>query len=192
VAASVSARAPNCESTNRIKAKKILVLGLDPVTHGGLLHELRARGHLVGLVANRSELTKAPVLEGADTLVTELRLSSGPTTSLLRRLRRTFPMLRLIVVTRYDSIATAVACTRLGVSAYFTSRDSLCRVADGVEGKSGPEPLIPERPMRLERAVWEHINSIATSAGSIVVAAKWLGVDRRSLRRMLSRYAPPG
>jgi len=44
--------------------------------------------------------------------------------------------------------------------------------------------------MTLDRAIWEYINYSVDVAGSIAAAARNLGLDRRSLRRMLAKYAP--
>jgi two-component system response regulator RegA len=44
--------------------------------------------------------------------------------------------------------------------------------------------------LTLDRAIWEFISQTVESAGTISEASRRLGLDRRSLRRMLSKYAP--
>jgi two-component system, response regulator RegA len=122
-------------------------------------------------------------------VVTELRLVDGPALALLAWLKRERPKLRTVVATDHGSIATAVRCTRLGVDGYFCKPVS-CDKLVGCEHTDG-DPCILDRPMRLERAVWEYLHRAVDSAGSISQGAQLLGLDRRSLRRMLGKYAPP-
>jgi ActR/RegA family two-component response regulator len=42
----------------------------------------------------------------------------------------------------------------------------------------------------LDRTIWEYINQVVVGAGTLSEAARRLGVDRRSLRRMLAKYPP--
>jgi len=122
-------------------------------------------------------------------IVTELRLASGPTLPLLEWVKRHHCKTRTVVVTDHGSIATAVRCTRLGVDAYFCKPVS-CEQVIGPD-PADADPLVSETPMRLERAIWEYLHRVVDSAGSISRGALLLGVDRRSLRRMMGKYAPP-
>lgn len=123
-------------------------------------------------------------------LVTELRLPDGPVIELLKWLRANSPQTRIVVITAHDSVATAVRCMRLGVNAYYSEREPLERVL-GVDDFAASHRGEPEQPLRLDRALWEYVNRVVDQAGSITRAADVLGLDRRSLRRMLGKYAPP-
>ena len=93
---------------------------------------------------------------------------------------------RIVVVTDHDSVASAVRCAQLGVDGYYVKRSLLFwPPAEYVEVQEHG------RPMPLARAVWEYVNRAVGEAGSITAAAEQLGLDRRSLRRMLGKYAPP-
>lgn len=125
-----------------------------------------------------------------DLIVTELRLAKGPALPLLQWVKRHQRKTRTVVVTDHGSIATAVRCTRLGVDAYFCKPVS-CEQVLALDSAEGRDPLVSDRPMRLERAIWEYVHRVVDSAGSISRGALLLGVDRRSLRRMVGKYAPP-
>jgi two-component system response regulator RegA len=121
--------------------------------------------------------------------VSELRLSDGPALSVIERARTLYRDTKVVVVTDYGSIASAVRCLRLGVHAYHSERVPASAL---LEGRAPRDPRTFEPPpMPLERATWEYLNRVVDHAGSISRGAELLGLDRRSLRRMLGKYAPP-
>jgi ActR/RegA family two-component response regulator len=124
-----------------------------------------------------------------DLLVTDLRLTDGPSIARVERLCRQLPQMRIDIVTSYGSISSAVRCERMGVHGYFHRRPS---VEELILGTQGCTPVLEpvEQPLRLERAIWEYVNRVLDESGSVTVAASVLGVDRRSLRRMLGKYPP--
>ena len=123
-------------------------------------------------------------------LVTELRLSDGPTMRIIERVRQMHPETRLVVVTAYGSVASAVRCFRLGVEAYYSEHELVDRLRESTDWDMA-ERLGSGEPLRLERAVWEYLNRVVERSGSISRGATALGLDRRSLRRMLGKHAPP-
>ncbi|SRR6266498_834694 len=108
---------------------------------------------------------------------------------------------RVAFITSYPSMASTAYATRIGAG-YFTKPVAAQALvdwyemaaegahggfADGVE-ESGGWPT--HRRMSLDRAVWEIINQAVAENESLSSAAAQLGIDRRSLRRMLSKYPP--
>jgi two-component system, response regulator RegA len=136
----------------------------------------------------RQELLSLP----PNLLVTELRLSDGPTMRIIERIRQRHPETRLVVVTAYGSVASAVRCFRLGVEAYYSEHELVHRLRGSTDWDAvGSLGLGSGEPLRLERAVWEYLNRVVERSGSISRGATALGLDRRSLRRMLGKHAPP-
>lgn len=153
--------------------------------------EFRARGHLVTEANNGKALRAALASQTPQLLVAELRLADGPTLGQIEQLREACPQTRVVIVTDHGSIASAVRCSQLGVSGYFTERVTASQIEEGQTAIGrAPAPLVV-RPIRLDRAVWEYLNRVVDSTGSIAGAADVLGIDRRSLRRMLNKSAPP-
>lgn len=102
------------------------------------------------------------------------------------------PPHRFIVLTAYPSVATAVAVIRQGMGDYLprpASSEALHAALIGDE----PEVVLaaPTKWPSLDRTIWEYINQVWMSAGSLSEAARRLRVDRRSLRRMLAKHPPP-
>jgi two-component system response regulator RegA len=156
-----------------------------------LLEQLQAAGHQ-SLRCDDSKALKRLVSEvEIGIVVLELRLSDGPSMKLLKWLRDRSQKTQVVILTSHSSIATAVQCAKLGASGYLAKParlDQILRVARGEDVTSSP---VREFPMRLDRMLWEYLSRSVERAGSITGGAQLLGLDRRSLRRMLSRYAPP-
>lgn len=97
---------------------------------------------------------------------------------------------RIVVLTGYGSIATAVEAVKLGATHYLTkpaSVDDLIAAFD--RGASGETTAPPGEVASLARVEWEHINRVLQECGgNISQAARLLGVHRRSLQRKLSKY----
>jgi two-component system response regulator RegA len=102
---------------------------------------------------------------------------------------------RVFVATAYPSVASAVRLTRMGVAGYLTKPVCALDLIDlmhdpSSEDASGAQADAPLLWPTLDRTVWEYISRVHATAGSISEAAKRLGVDRRSLRRMLAKHPP--
>lgn len=157
-----------------------------------LERELIAAGLAVTRCKSAKCLRREVAQEAVDLLITELRMPDGPVLDVIVALRAQRPDVRIVVTTAHDSVATAVRCFRVGVHGYFTGEVPAADILREVSAPSAPSaPSVRASPLRLERAVWEYLNRVVEHAGSITRAAEVLNLDRRSLRRMLGKYAPP-
>jgi two-component system, response regulator RegA len=156
----------------------------------GLGGQLRSLGHEVWLAEEVETAIQIISAEKVDLVVSELRPGGRYWYEMLSTIDGVTPRPSIAITTAYGSVATAIRSMRLGATAYVTK--PLCaatllqalRMEDSVLGAEPPPHLT------LDRAIWEYINSAVDGAGSIAEAARRLGVDRRSLRRMLAKYAP--
>jgi ActR/RegA family two-component response regulator len=105
---------------------------------------------------------------------------------------------RLVIVTAYASVASAVRAVKLGVGGYLVkpSRgDQVLRAAGYALPGNAPEVTAmhdDSQPyLSLDRAIWEFLTQAVEDAGSLSGAARLLGLHARSLRRMLAKYPPP-
>lgn len=110
---------------------------------------------------------------------------------LVRQLRATWPESMIVVLTAQPSIATAIRTIRAGVATYLVKPAT----ARQILASTYEEPDVSEEELRpatltLDRAIWEYMREVVETAGSISEASRRLGVERRSLRRMLVKYAP--
>lgn len=131
-----------------------------------------------------------------DLAIVDLRLPGMGGIDIVREIRQLDETTRIIVLTGYGSIATALTTTRLGADHYLSKpadADEILAAYHRIEnGEHDPpaEPATASVPS-LARVEWEHIQRVlADCDGNISQAAKLLGLHRRSLQRKLSKYPP--
>jgi two-component system, response regulator RegA len=124
----------------------------------------------------------------------ELRFGEHTGFDLLRELQQVSPTSVSVVVTAFGSLASTVRALRLGATACLAKPVSavgiLRAIADAASALHEDEAKLVSSHMSLRRAMWEYLNRVFVDSGSVSKAARRLGVDRRSLRRMLCRNAP--
>jgi two-component system, response regulator RegA len=153
-----------------------------------------------------------------DLVVTELRIGVKWAFDFLERLTGECRDLTVAIVTHYPSVASAVRTARMGVRGYFpkpASAETLLNQTRGsYPGRTDTRPAgsllaltggrscdgTAAAPLdgaaqlewpSLDRSVWEYLNQVYLSCRSMSAAARRLGLDRRSLRRMLQKFPPP-
>lgn len=129
--------------------------------------------------------------------VLDLKLGGPDGLQLLRALLEWVPGVRVVMLTGYGSIATAVDATRAGAVGYLTKPAEVEEILRALDahvpapgGDTAPGEEIPAVVPSLARAEWEHIQRVLLEFnGNISRAAAALGIPRRSLQRKLSK--PP-
>mgnify|MGYP001828946708 FL=1 len=106
----------------------------------------------------------------------------------LPRLLDLAPGARLVVLTGYSSIATAVEATKAGAVNYLCKPASIDEVLQAFEGKMESAADVPAEPISVERLEWEHIQRVLQdNDGNISATARALGMHRRTLQRKLQK-----
>jgi two-component system response regulator RegA len=138
-------------------------------------------------------------LESTEYAVVDLRMPGKSGLELVRELHRIDPATKIVVLTGYGSIATALEAVRLGATHYLTKPadvDGVIEAFGRSDAATGPEAAAtgseaPETPS-LARVEWEHIQRVLTDCGgNITKASERLGIHRRSLQRKLSKFPTP-
>lgn len=97
--------------------------------------------------------------------------------------------MRIVVLTGYASIATAVEAIKLGAMHYLTKpadADAVCQAFQLDAGNAGID--VTEQPIPLNRVEWEHIQRVLKECdGNISQTARRLGMHRRTLQRKLQK-----
>lgn len=124
--------------------------------------------------------------------VVDLRIGGDSGIDVLRALIERDPATRVVMLTGYGSIATAVEAVRLGAVHYLTKPADADQIVDALlRGAEARAPASASETLSLARAEWEHINQVLVSvSGNISEAARRLGLHRRSLQRKLAKYPP--
>lgn len=125
--------------------------------------------------------------------VVDLRLGERNGLELVHRLQDISPDTRIVMLTGYGNIATAVAAVKAGAIDYMAKpvdADRLTAVLLQWEEGTLPEPS--EMPMTAERVRWEHIQRIYDECNrNVSETARRLRMHRRTLQRILAKHAPP-
>jgi len=118
-----------------------------------------------------------------------LRISHESGLSLVRYLHELDANTRIVVLTGYASIATAVEAIKLGAIHYLTKpadADEIVIALHRVEGD--PSVEIKDKPLSVRRLEWEHLQKVLIEHGdNISAAARALGMHRRTLQRKLEK-----
>jgi two-component system response regulator RegA len=127
--------------------------------------------------------------------VLDLKLGEENGLRLIPELHELVPDMRILLLTGYASIATAVEAIKRGAHDYLSKpvdADAVVRaLLDGDSAQQGDEDVLdaPEAPLALRRLEWEHIQRVLTeSDGNISETARRLGMHRRTLQRKLSKH----
>ncbi len=108
---------------------------------------------------------------------------------LLPQLLEAAPTAKLVVLTGYSSIATAVEATKAGALNYLCKPAGIGEVLAAFEEVPGTKPAeVPSDPISVDRLEWEHIQRVLTeNGGNISATARALGMHRRTLQRKLQK-----
>ena len=127
--------------------------------------------------------------------VLDLKLGEENGLRLIPDLHELVPDMRILLLTGYASIATAVEAIKRGAHDYLSKpvdADAIVRaLLDGDSAQQSEDDVLeaPEAPLALRRLEWEHIQRVLTeSDGNISETARRLGMHRRTLQRKLSKH----
>ena len=172
----------------------ILIVDDDEPFRRRLARAFEDRGYDVATAGNHDEAVEQARIDSPEMAVIDLRMPGKSGLELLQALRSIDPATKIVVLTGYGSIATAIDAVRLGATHYLPKpADADDIVAAFARGESPPlEPPEPDyQAPSLARAEWEHINRVLSDCGgNISEAARRLGIHRRSLQRKLQKYPP--
>ncbi|RUT30221.1 response regulator transcription factor [Arsenicitalea aurantiaca] len=123
--------------------------------------------------------------------VVDLRLEDGNGLEVVSALHEKRPDARVVVLTGYGNIATAVTAVKLGAVDYLAKPADADDVINALlaSGETKPEP--PENPMSADRVRWEHIQRVyELCERNVSETARRLNMHRRTLQRILAKRAP--
>jgi two-component system response regulator RegA len=125
--------------------------------------------------------------------VVDLRLGDGSGLEVVSALREQRSDARIIVLTGYGNIATAVAAVKQGAVDYLPKPADADAVEAALLQQPGALPPPPEQPMTADRVRWEHIQRVFEQCDrNVSETARRLRMHRRTLQRILGKYAPRG
>ena len=170
--------------------KTLLLLDDDAPLRTRLGRALEGRGFQVTLAGSVSEAISAVKSYAPAFAVLDMRLEDGSGLSVVEAIHAARPDAKVIMLTGYGNIASAVAAVKAGAVDYLpkpADADDVVRAL--LAREDGPAP--PENPMSADRVRWEHIQRVYELCGhNVSETARRLNMHRRTLQRILAKRAP--
>ncbi|WP_114286912.1 ActR/PrrA/RegA family redox response regulator transcription factor [Candidatus Halocynthiibacter alkanivorans] len=123
--------------------------------------------------------------------VVDLRLGDGNGLDVVEVLREKRPESRIVVLTGYGAIATAVAAVKIGAADYLSKPADANDITAALLASGDGLPPPPENPMSADRVRWEHIQRVYELCDrNVSETARRLNMHRRTLQRILAKRSP--
>ncbi|MGH6944189.1 MAG: ActR/PrrA/RegA family redox response regulator transcription factor [Geminicoccaceae bacterium] len=171
--------------------RKLLLVDDDAPLRRSLSRALERRGFRVLPAESETEARDMATEHRPEFAVLDLRLAESSGLDLVRILRELRPEVRIVIVTGYGNIATAVAAIKAGAVDYLAKPVDADDVANALlrSGQGLPPPR--ENPMSADRVRWEHIQRVFEQCNrNVSETARRLNMHRRTLQRILNKRAP--
>lgn len=169
----------------------LLVVEDDDTLRHRLVRAMSDRGFAVREASSLSAARSRVAEEPPEFVLLDLRVEDGFTLDFASEILAIDPATRIVVLTGYGSIATAIGALKRGVVHYLTkpadADEILAAFDQRAEGAPSEEAAL--QPMSLARVEWEYINRVLMACGgNLSEAARTLKLHRRSLQRKLAKY----
>ncbi len=167
----------------------LLIVDDDEIFCEVLKDALQDRGYRVESAHNIADgLEKAEALD-PEYAVIDLRIGQESGLSLATQLHARDENTRMVILTGYASIATAVEAIKLGVTHYLAKPADADEILAALHKDEGdPNVVVSSDPISIKRLEWEHLQKVLSECnGNISAAARKLHMHRRTLQRKLAK-----
>jgi two-component system response regulator RegA len=157
-----------------------------------LQRSLQKRGFETVLAQHREEALITARQHRPEFALVDLRLGEESGLDLIQPLKSIRADMRILLVTGYASVATAVEAIKRGADNYLMKPVTADAMVRALFAESGAVPEPESTMVPLARVEWEHIQqALSETSGNISAAARLLGAHRRSLQRKLAKHPGP-
>lgn len=170
-------------------SESILLVDDDETFRDALARALERRHFIVHKAADHATALKLAEQQAPTLGVIDLCIGEESGLQVIEALHSRHPTMRLVVLTGFASIATAVEAIKLGAKHYLTKPAEVDAIVDALYRDEGNADIqAAQQPMSVRRLEWEHIQKILNEHdGNISAAARALGMHRRTLQRKLQK-----
>jgi two-component system response regulator RegA len=171
--------------------RTLLLLDDDAPLRSRLTRAMEARGFEVTPAASVAEALAIVRTNPPAFALLDMRLEDGSGLSVVEELHVRRPETRVVMLTGYGNIATAVAAVKAGAVDYLSKPADADDVVKALLAQKDVLPEPPDNPMSADRVRWEHIQRVYELCGNNVSeTARRLNMHRRTLQRILAKRAP--
>jgi len=168
---------------------KLLIIDDDELYCGVLSAALQRRGFNVRIAYNQEQAVEEIGMFSPEFAIVDLRLEKSSGLQLISRLKQNDANTKIVMLTGYASIATAVEAVKLGATQYITKPANADEILAAFSQEI-PDSTIapPKQPQSAKRVEWEHMQKVLLECdGNISEAARKLNMHRRTLQRKLAK-----
>jgi two-component system response regulator RegA len=169
----------------------ILIIDDDPTFNAVLVRALSRRGHPARGVTDAAVAVETAAQLKPGRIVLDLNIAGVSGLSLIGPLLAVLPDCRIVVLTGYASIATAVDAVKLGAVHYLAKPVDVAEILAALDSGDLPDVTesIAATPLSVDRLEWEHIQRVLhDNDGNISATARALKMHRRTLQRKLMKH----
>jgi len=167
----------------------LLVVDDEPVFRQVMVRALTRRGFEVLQAESGEDAITQAEAHCPEYILLDLKLGNDSGLLLIERLLAIDPQTRIVILTGYASITTAVEAIKLGAVNYLTKpvdADQVLEAFERIEGRA--DVALAVDPLSVDRLEWEHIQRVlAENGGNISATARALKMHRRTLQRKLGK-----
>jgi two-component system response regulator RegA len=175
------------------KGRTLLIVDDDKPLRQRLAVAMERRGFVVSSAESVAEAAKLAKAQPPEFAIIDMRLGDGTGLDIVAALRAARPDVRIVMMTGYGNIATAVAAVKAGAIDYLPKPADADQVEAALLEDKTALPPPPEQPMTADRVRWEHIQRVFEQCDrNVSETARRLRMHRRTLQRILAKYAPRG
>ena len=171
--------------------KTLLILDDDMAFRTRLARALELRGFEVTSLGSVTEASDVASKSPTANAKLAMHLEAGSGLSVVEALNKHRPDCRVVMLTGYGAIATAVAAVKAGALDYLAKPADPEDIVKALLAAPDDRPEPPENPMSADRIRWEHIQRVYELCGhNVSETARRLNMHRRTLQRILAKRAP--
>ena len=179
------------ETTKEITSMSLLIVDDDRPFLQRLARAMETRGYEVDTADNVSEGMRKVEADPPAYAVVDMRLDDGNGLDVVELIRKRRPDSRIIVLTGYGNIATAVTAVKLGAVDYLAKPADADDVHAALTRDPDEKAPPPDNPMSADRVRWEHIQRVYELCDrNVSETARRLNMHRRTLQRILAKRSP--
>jgi two-component system, response regulator RegA len=173
-----------------VEKATLLLVDDDQDFLNALAPAMRKRGFLVSLANSAESAFELAKNDPPEFAVVDLKMSGNSGLVLVRQLASLNAGTRIVVLTGFASVTTAVEAIKLGATHYLAKPVDADEIVAAFEKQTGDDEVeLASNPLPIERLEWEHIHRVlAEHDGNISATARSLNMHRRTLQRKLNKH----
>ena len=181
----------NMQKIADLADKSLLIVDDDNPLRDRLSRAMEKKGFQV----TQAESVKKGIVEANNSppafAAVDLRLGDGSGLEVIKEIRRLKKDSRVVMLTGYGNIPTAVAAVKIGAIDYIPKPADADDVESALLAYPESKAIAPENPMSADRVKWEHIHRVFELCNrNVSETARRLKMHRRTLQRILSKRSP--